>query len=181
MKYKGARKSLPEIARELNVDAIVEGSVLSSEGKVRITAQLIYAPLDQHLWSDTYDRRLSDVLLLQSEVARTIADQIKVTLLPKEELRLTGARRVDPVAQDAYLRGRYYWQERDSDPENLKKAFEYFQQAAPEQDPRYALAYVGIAQYYSVLPFYSNSTPDEVFPKAKAAVARALRVGRHTL
>ncbi|MEO8009163.1 MAG: TIR domain-containing protein, partial [Betaproteobacteria bacterium] len=147
MQYRGAQKSLPEIARELNVDAIVEGSVLSSEGKVRITAQLIYAPDDLHLWAETYDRSLSDVLLLQSEVARTIADQIKVKLTPKEELQLTGARRVDPVAQDAYLRGRYYWQQRDTAPENLKKAFEYFQQAL-EQDPRYALAYVGIAQYY---------------------------------
>ena len=175
MQYKGAHKSLPEIARELNVDAIVEGSVLSSEGKVRITAQLIYAPDDLHLWAATYDRSLSDVLLLQSEVARTIADQIKVTLTPKEELQLTGARRVDPVAQDAYLRGRYYWQQRDTAPENLKKALEYFEQAL-EHDPRYALAYVGIAQYYSVLPIYSHSTPDEVFPKAKAAVARALEL-----
>jgi TPR repeat protein len=151
MQYKGAHKSLPEIARELNVDAIVEGSVLSSGGKVRITAQLIYAPDDLHLWAETYDRSLSDVLMLQSEVARTIADRIEVALTPKEELQLTGARRVDPVAQDAYLRGRYYWQERDTAPENLKKAFEYFQQAL-ERDPRYALAYVGIAQYYSVLP-----------------------------
>jgi len=175
MQYKGAHKALPEIARELNVDAIVEGSVLSSEGKVRITAQLIYAPDDLHLWAETYDRSLSDVLLLQSEVARTIADQIEVALTPKEELQLTGARRVDPVAQDAYLRGRYYWQQRDTAPENLKKAFEYFQQAL-ERDPRYALAYVGIAQYYSVLPIYSHSTPDEVFPKAKAAVARALEL-----
>ena len=175
MQYKGAHKSLPEIARELNVDAIVEGSVLSSEGKVRITAQLIYAPDDLHLWAATYDRSLSDVLLLQSEVARTIADQIEVTLTPKEELQLTGARRVDPVAQDAYLRGRYYWQQRDTAPENLKKALEYFEQAL-EHDPRYALAYVGIAQYHSVLPIYSHSTPDEVFPKAKAAVARALEL-----
>ncbi|HEY8267009.1 MAG TPA: TIR domain-containing protein [Steroidobacteraceae bacterium] len=175
MQYKGAHKSLPEIARELNVDAIVEGSVLSSEGKVRVTAQLIYAPDDLHLWAATYDRSLSDVLLLQSEVARTIADQIEVTLTPKEELQLTGARRVDPVAQDAYLRGRYYWQERDTAPENLKKALEYFEQAL-EHDPRYAPAYVGIAQYYSVLPIYSHSTPDEVFPKAKAAVARALEL-----
>ena len=175
MQYKGAHKSLPEIARELNVDAIVEGSVLSSGGKVRITAQLIYAPDDLHLWAETYDRSLSDVLMLQSEVARTIADRIEVALTPKEELQLTGARRVDPVAQDAYLRGRYYWQERDTAPENLKKAFEYFQQAL-ERDPRYALAYVGIAQYYSVLPIYSHSTPDEVFPKAKAAVARALEL-----
>jgi TolB-like protein/Tfp pilus assembly protein PilF len=175
MQYKGAHKSLPEIARELNVDAIVEGSVLSSGGKVRITAQLIYAPDDLHLWAATYDRSLSDVLLLQSEVARTIADQIKVTLTPKEELQLTGARRVDPVAQDAYLRGRYYWQQRDTAPENLEKALEYFEQAL-EHDPRYALAYVGIAQYHSVLPIYSHSTPDEVFPKAKAAVARALEL-----
>ncbi len=175
MQYKGARKSLPEIARELNVDAIVEGSVLSSEGKVRITAQLIYAPDDKHLWAETFDRSLSDVLLLQSEVARAIADQIEVTLTPKEQLQLTGARRVDPVAQDAYLRGRYYWQQRDSGPENLKKAFDYFQQAL-DKDPRYALAYVGLAQYYSVLPFYSHSTPDEVFPKAKAAVSRALEL-----
>ena len=175
MQYKGAHKSLPEIARELNVDAIVEGSVLSSEGKVRITAQLIYAPDDLHLWAATYDRSLSDVLLLQSEVARTIADQIEVTLTPKEALQLTGARRVDPVAQDAYLRGRYYWQQRDTAPENLKKALEYFEQAL-EHDPRYALAYVGIAQYYSVLPIYSHSTPDEVFPKARAAVARALEL-----
>ena len=175
MQYKGAHKSLPEIARELNVDAIVEGSVLSSEGKVRITAQLIYAPDDKHLWAETYDRSLSDVLLLQSEVARTIADQIEVTLTPKEELQLTGARRVDPVAQDAYLRGRYYWQQRDAGPENLEKAVGYFQQAL-EKDPRYALAYVGVAQYYSVLPIYSQSTPDEVFPKAKAAVTRALEL-----
>jgi len=175
MQYKGAHKSLPEIARELNVDAIVEGSVLASEGKVRITAQLIYAPDDKHLWAQTYDRNLSDVLLLQTEVARTIADQIEVTLTPKEELQLTGARRVDPVAQDAYLRGRYYWQQRDSGPENLKKAFDYFQQAL-KKDPRYALAYVGLSQYYSVLPFYSQSTPDEVFPRAKVAVARALEL-----
>jgi TolB-like protein/Tfp pilus assembly protein PilF len=175
MQYKGVHKSLPEIARELNVDAIVEGSVLSSEGKVRITAQLIYAPDDQHLWSETYDRSLSDVLLLQTEVARAIAERIEVTLTPKEVLQLTGARRVDPEAQDAYLRGRYYWQQRDADTENLKKAFEYFQQAL-EKDPRYALAYVGIAQYYSVLPFYAHATPDEVFPKAKAAVAKALEL-----
>jgi TolB-like protein/Tfp pilus assembly protein PilF len=175
MQYKGAHKSLPEIARELDVDAIVEGSVLSSGGKVRITAQLIYAPDDKHLWAKTYDRSLSDVLLLQGEVARTIADAIEVTLTPKEELQLTGARRVDPVAQDAYLRGRYYWQQRDTDPENLKKAYDLFQQAL-ERDPRYALAYVGIAQYYSVLPIYTHATPDEVFPKAKAAVTRALEL-----
>jgi serine/threonine protein kinase/tetratricopeptide (TPR) repeat protein len=173
MRYKHLKKPLPEIARELNVDAMVEGSVLSSGGRVRITAQLIYAPADQHIWAKTYERNLSDVLLLQSEVARTIADEIRITLTPQEQLRLAGARRVNPEAQDAYLKGRYYWEKRTSD--SRKKAFEYFQQAL-DKDPRYAPAYVGIAEYYSVLPFYTNSTPDEVFPKAKAAASKALEL-----
>jgi tetratricopeptide (TPR) repeat protein len=112
-------------------------------------------------------------LLLQSEVARTIADEIKVTLTPQEELQLGGARRVNAEANDAYLRGRYYWEKRT--PDDLKKAFEYFQQAL-EKDPRYAPAYSGIAEYYSVLPFYTRSTPDEVFPKAKAALSKALEL-----
>lgn len=173
MPYKEHKKALPEIVRELNVDAVVEGSVLASGGRVRITAQLIYAPADQHLWTKSYERNLSDVLLLQSEVARNIADEIRITLTPQEELRLAGARRVDPEAQDAYLRGMYYSDKGTL--EDLKKSFDYFEKAL-EKDPRYAPAYVGIAEYYSVLPFYTNSTPDEVFPKAKAAVAKALEL-----
>jgi TolB-like protein/Tfp pilus assembly protein PilF len=173
MQYKGARKPLPEIARELKVDAVVEGSVLSSGGRVRVTAQLIYAPTDRHLWAGSYDRDLRDVLQLQSEVARTIADEIRVTLTPQEELRLAGAPRVIPEAQDAYLRGKYYWGKGTS--EDLKKSFDYFEQAI-QLDPRYAAAYVGIANYYSALPFYANAKPDEVFPKAKAAVTKALEL-----
>jgi eukaryotic-like serine/threonine-protein kinase len=173
MSYKQSKKPLPQIARELNVDAVVEGSVLSSGGKVRITAQLIYAPADQHLWAKTYDRDLSDVLQLQSEVARKIADEIQITLTPQEELRLAGAQRVNPEAQDAYLRGRYYWEK--GTPEDQKKSFDYFEQAL-EKAPRYAPAYVGIAEYYSYLPFFTSSTPDEAFPKAKAAVAKALEL-----
>jgi TolB-like protein/Tfp pilus assembly protein PilF len=173
MRFKQAKKPLPEIARELNADAVVEGSVLSSGGRVRITAQLIYAPTDRHLWAKSYERNLTDVLLLQSEVARTIADEIRITLTPQEELQLGGARRVNPEANDAYLRGRYYWEKRT--PDDLKRAFEYFKQAL-EKDPRYAPAYLGIAEYYSVLPFYTRSTPDEVFPKAKAAVSKALEL-----
>ena len=173
MRFKQAKKPLPEIARELNVDAVVEGSVLSSGGRVRITAQLIYAPTDRHLWAKSYERSLSDVLLLQSEVARAIADEIRITLTPQEELQLGGARRVNPEANDAYLRGKYYWGKRT--PDDLKKAFEYFKQALGK-DPRYAPAYLGIAEYYSVLPFYTGSAPDEVFPKAKQAVSKALEL-----
>lgn len=173
MQYKGARKPLPQIARELNVDSVVEGSVLSSGGRVRVTAQLIYAPADRHLWAKSYDRDLSDVLQLQSEVARSIADEIRITLTPQEELRLASAPRVNPEAQDAYLRGKYYWDKGTT--EDLKKCFDYFEQAL-EKDPRYAPAYVGLANYYSVLPFYTSSTPDEVFPKAKAAVAKAIEL-----
>jgi eukaryotic-like serine/threonine-protein kinase len=173
MTYKQSKKPLPQIARELNVDAVVEGSVLSSGGKLRISARLIYAPRDQQLWAKTYDRALSDVLQLQSEVARKIADEIQISITPQEELRLAGARRVDPEAQDAYLRGRYYWGK--GTPDDLKKSLGYFQQAL-EKDPRYAPAYVGIAGYYSYLPFFTNSTPDEAFPKAKAAVAKALEL-----
>jgi hypothetical protein len=113
------KKPLPEIARELNLDAVVEGSVLSSGGRVRITAQLIDAPADQHLWAKSYERNLTDVLLLQSEVARTIADEIRITLTPQEDLQLGGARRVNPEANDACLRGRYYWGKRTAD--DLKK------------------------------------------------------------
>ncbi len=171
--YKGARKPLPQIARELSVDAVVEGSVLSSGGRVRVTVQLIHGPTDRHLWAKTYERSLSDVLVLQSEVARTIADEIKITLTPQEQLHLGGARRVNPESQDAYLRGVYYADKET--PEDLKKSFDYFQQAL-EKDPRYAPAYVGIAEYYSILPFFTNSTPDEVFPKAKVAVAKALEL-----
>jgi len=173
MQYKGTRKPLPNIARELNVDAVVEGSVLRSEGRVRITAQLIQVGPERHLWAKSYERDLRDILTLQSEVARAIADEIRIKLTSKEESRLAGARAVNPEAHDAYLRGRYYWNKGERD--DLEKAARYFEQAL-EKDPRYAPAYAGLADYYSVLPFYTSSQPDEVFPKAKAAVAKALEL-----
>jgi serine/threonine protein kinase len=107
MRYKGVRKSLPEIARELNVDAIVEGSVVRSGGRVRITAQLIHAPTDQHLWAQSYERDVRDVLAIQCEVANTIASEIHIKLTPKERARLKHASVLDPIVQDAYLKGRY--------------------------------------------------------------------------
>src|SRR5271156_2062460 len=108
MRYKGAKKALPAIARELNVDAIVEGSVIRSGPRVRVTAQLIRASTDQHLWAETYDRDLGDILMLQGEVADAIAQQVRAQITPQQQAHFNAARPVNPEAYDAYLRGRYY-------------------------------------------------------------------------
>jgi len=171
--YKGAKKSLPEIARELNVAGIVQGSVLRSGGRVRITAQLIRASPEEHLWAKSYERDMSDILVLQDEVARAIAEEIRVTLTVKEAALLKGSRRVDPEAHDAYLRGRYYYNKGER--EDLEKARGYFE-VARAKDPGYAPPYAGLADYYSVLPFYSSARPDDVFPKAKELIQRALEL-----
>jgi serine/threonine protein kinase/tetratricopeptide (TPR) repeat protein len=174
MQFKDAKKPLPQIARELNVDAIIEGSVLRLGNKVRVTAQLIQAFPEQHLWAKSYESDLLDVLSLQSQVARSVADQIRIKLTSEEEARLRKPPHpVDPEAQDAYLRGRFYWN--NGEAEDLTKARDYFQQAI-EKDPMYALPYAGLADYYSILPFYTSALPDEVFPKAKAAISKALEL-----
>ena len=123
MRYKGARQPLPEIAQALNVDAIVEGTVLRSNGRVRISTQLIHAASDTHLWSKQYESDLRDVLTLQSDVARAIADEIQVQLSPQQKSRLAGSRPVDPVASESFLKGRHFWYRRS--PDALKKAVEY--------------------------------------------------------
>ena len=171
MRYKAVTKPLPEIARELHVDALVEGSVIYAGERVRVTVQLIDAATDRHVWGETYDRRLGDVLGLQSEVARAVARAIRVTLTPEEQARLPVARPVNLGAYQAYLLGRYFWNQRT--PEGLAKGFQHFQQAI-KLDPHYAAAYAGIADYYNVLPFYKRVSPLEVFPKAKAAAQQAL-------
>jgi serine/threonine-protein kinase len=173
MRYKGTDKSIPEIARELNVDAIVEGSVLRVGERVRITAQLIHATTDEHLWAESYDRILSDVLALQSDVARAIAQEIKIKLTPQERARLARPGRLNPEAHDAYLRGRFHWNKRTE--AAVKKAIEYFQQAI-ESDPGYAMAYVGLADSYNILGYYAMLPPKESFPKTKAAALRALEL-----
>ncbi|MCI0402260.1 MAG: tetratricopeptide repeat protein, partial [Acidobacteria bacterium] len=175
MQYKGVKKPLPEIARELGVDAVVEGSVLRAGERVRITAQLIHGPTDKHLWADQYDREMHDVLSVHSEVARAIAREVRVAVTPAEEKRLAQARAVNPEAHEAYLKGRFHWNERTE--EGLKKAIEYFQRAI-EKDPGYAPAYAGLADAYLVLPTYGPSPPPpkEVLPKAEAAAQRALEI-----
>jgi len=173
MRYKGTKKSLPEIARELHVDAVVEGAVMWVGGRVRISAQLIEAPTDYHLWAASYERDLRDVLSMQEEVTRAIASEIRVNLSAQEQARLASTRPIDPEAYRLYLKGRYYWNKRSL--EGFQKAIEYFQQATAK-DPAYALAYVGLADTYTYFSFFDVVPPREAMPKAKAAAARALEI-----
>src|SRR6201997_143864 len=175
MTYKGARKPLPQIARELNVDAVVEGTVLRSGDQVRITAQLIDASTDKHLWSQSYEGDLRDTLVLQNSVARAIADQIQINLTPQEQAALKSTKVVNPEAYESYLKGRYFWNKRTAD--GLKVALAYFNQAI-EEDPKYAQAYSGLADTYVLLGDweYGVLTPNEAFPKAKAAAIKALEL-----
>ncbi len=173
MAYKAARKPLPEIARALNVDAVMEGSVLRAGNRVRITAQLIEAVTDRNLWAGSYEREVQDVLSVQSGVARAITQEVAARLRPQEQTHLSAARPVNPEAHEAYLLGRYFWNKRTE--EGLKKALGFFQQAIGK-DSNYAPAYAGIADYYNVLPFYSRQRPEEVFARAKDAALTALKL-----
>jgi TolB-like protein/Flp pilus assembly protein TadD len=173
MRYRNSDKSVPEIARELGVDAVIEGSVLRAGNQVRITAQLIEAATDRHLWAESYERNLTDILTLQSEVARAIAQEIKVTVTPAEEARLAGARPVNPEAHDLYLRGRYHLNKRME--EGMKRGVEYFQQAV-DKDPNYAPAYAGLADAYTLLGWYAVLAPKDAHSKAKAAATKALEI-----
>ena len=175
MQYKNTRKSLPEIARELNVDAVVEGTVLRSGQQVRITAQLIHAPADQHLWAESYEGDLRETLALQKKVAHAIAEQIRIQLTPREQAVLTDAKPVNAAAYEDYLRGRFFWNKRTAD--SLKKAIDYFNQAIAE-DPNYAPAYAGLADSYALAGDwqYSLLPSKDALPRAKAAATKALEL-----
>lgn len=176
MRYKRTQKSIREIARELDVDAAVEGSVERAGNRVRISAHLIRGATDEHIWADAYERDLEDVLVLQSEVARSIAREIQVKLTPQEQAALRSARRVDPEAYQLYLKGRYFWVKRT--PESVKKAIGLFEQAI-NADPTYAHAYSGLADCYMSLGFsfdVGSLPPNEAIPKAKAAAVKALEI-----
>jgi len=175
MQYKGARKTLPQIARELNVDAVIEGSVLRSGERVRITAQLVHAPCDQHLWAESYERDFRDILSLQSEIARHVANEVRIILTPEERARLGSARQVNPEAHEFYLKGRYYWNKRTE--ESVRKALSFFHRAI-DADPTYAQAYAGLADSYNILGYYNTLPPIEAYPKAKAAALKALELDR---
>jgi TolB-like protein len=173
MLYKGSKKPLPQIAKELNVDALIEGSVLREGSQVRITAQLIQAATDQHLWAESYQRDLHGVLALQGEIASAIADKVRVAVTPTERARLASARPANPEAYDAYLKGMQYWYRLT--PKDIDTAFEYFGLAL-KKDPNYAPAYAGIALVWIGRQQMGYTAPREAGPKAKAAAVKSVEL-----
>jgi len=169
MQYAGTHKSVPLIARELNVDAIVEGSLMRSGDRVRIRVQLIDAHEDRHLWAAAYDCDLKDVLQTQASAAREIASELKLQLSPQETLTTKAA--VLPEAHEFYLKGRFFWNKRDE--ESLNKAIGYFRKAIAV-DPAYAEAYAGLADSYIILFGYATVLPKGVLESAKAAAEKAI-------
>ena len=176
MRYKDTKKTLPEIARELQVDALVEGTVVRAGDRLRITANLVQASPERHIWAESYERNLSDVIALQNDVARTIAQQIQVQLTPEEHVRLSASHPVDPEAYRLYIKGRYFWVKRNR--ESFSRAMDYFQQAI-DRDPTYAAPYSGLADCYVLFGSsfdVGGNAPNEVQPKAKAAALKALEL-----
>jgi len=169
MRYRETDKPMREIARELNVDAFITGSVLREGNRVRITAQLINATTEEHMWAERYERELRDVLSLQNEIVVAIAREIELRLTPQEQARLASARPVNPEAHELYLQGLYFG---DRQPGGLEKANQYFQQAI-EIDPSYAQAYARLAWSYMHMGHWNLRPPSEVLPKAKAAAMKA--------
>jgi len=173
MQYKGARKPLPQIAQELGVDAVIEGSVQRAGDRVRISAQLIDARTDQHLWARSYERDLRDILVLQDEVAQAIANELKIELTSRGQVRLASSRPVDPEAYEDYLKGHYYSSKRTE--KELKKSIDYFQQAI-KKDPNYAPAYSGMADAYALMGYRGNLPSSEALSTGKAAALKAVEM-----
>ena len=173
LRFKETEEPIPEIAEELGVDAIIEGSVLLAGDQVRITAQLIDGKTDEHLWADNYTRELENVLTLHSEVARAIAEEIEVAVTADEASRLADAPRIDPEALQAFLKGQYYWNKRTT--EGLTQALKCFREAT-EIEPEWAIAHAGLAKTYVLLPSWDVMDPDRSFPAAERSALRAIEI-----
>ncbi len=171
--FKGKQVDLRTVGATLNAGTLIEGSVRRSGDRVRIVAQLINAADGYHIWSERYDRELRDIFEVQDEIARTIADRLKVTLGPSKVETLVRSETKDLEAYQLYLKGRFHWNKRSAD--GLRKAIEYFQQAIGK-DPSYAVAYAGLADAYNMISFRNVLAPHAVMPKAKAAAAKALEL-----
>src|SRR5262249_32331188 len=169
MGYKGTHKPLPDIAKELDVDGVVEGSVMRSGERVRVDAQLIEASTGRHFWAKTYERNLSDVIALQNEVARAITNEIQVKLTPREQALGLRKESVDPQTYELYLKGRYFWNKRTA--ASIRKSIDYFQQAI-QRDPKYAAAYAGMAEAYAT----GDLSHEEWCLKARAMARAALQM-----
>jgi TolB-like protein/Tfp pilus assembly protein PilF len=175
MRYRDSRKAVPEIARELDVDAVVAGSVARSGDRVRINAQLIEASGDRHLWVESYERAIGDVLALQGEMARTIASEIELRLTPQQEGWLQNPRPVTPQAYEAYLKGRFFWNKRNK--EAIEKSIDYYTEAI-RLDPGYAPAYAGLAEAYTIMSCGAPAglPSREAAPKARSAAVKAVEL-----
>ncbi|MEO6969487.1 MAG: tetratricopeptide repeat protein [Chthoniobacterales bacterium] len=169
--FKSSPENLPEIAQQLGVANILEGSVQKESGQVRVNVQLIKAASDAHLWADTFDRKLTDIFAVESEIAETIAQTLQAKLTGSEKILIAKKPTANPEAYELYLKGRFFWNKRTA--ADLRKSIDYFHQAI-EQDPTYALAYAGLAQAWLLLPAYSGGTPRECFPEAEKAAEKAL-------
>src|SRR6201993_5514186 len=172
-RFKSSPDDVPAIAGQLGVANILEGSVQRTGDQVRVNVQLIKGVTDTHLWADTFDRHLTDIFAVESEIAKTIAETLRAKLSGSEQSAIAARPTENTDAYQLYLRGRFFWNKRTG--QNLNKAAEYFDQAIAA-DPNYALAYVGLADSYVLMPLYGAGTPQDSNPKAKAAAQKALQI-----
>jgi len=172
-KFKSSPDNLREIAAKLGVSNILEGSIQKSADQIRVNVQLIRTSTDAHLWADTYDRKLTDVFVIETEIAKAIADSLKAKLTSREQNAISSHPTESSEAHQLYLKGRFFWNKRTS--ADLKTSIGYFNQAI-EKDPAYARAYAGLADAYSILPNYSQTPGKEAYPKAEAAAMNALEI-----
>ena len=171
--FKSTPDNLPQIAKQLGVAHILEGSVQKASDQVRVNVQLINALTDAHLWADTYDRKLTDIFAVESEIAKTIAETLQARLTGSEKSSIAKTPTVNPEAYELYLKGRFFWNKRTGD--DLRKSIEYLKQAIAK-DPDYALAYAALADSYGLLRFYGGASPDESVVPAEAAAKKALEL-----
>ena len=170
-RFKSAPSDLREIAKQLGVMNILEGSVQKSNDQVRVNVQLINALTDAHLWADTYDRKLIDIFAVESDIAKTIADTLQAKLSGSEKAAMSKKPTANPEAYELYLKGRFFWNKRTA--ADLRKSIEYFNQAI-EKDPAYAQAYAALAQAWKLLPAFNGGAPQDCFPQAESAAKKAL-------
>ena len=172
-RFTSAPKNLAAIANQLGVANILQGSVQKSGDSVRVSVQLIKARTDEHLWAETYDRKLTDVFLVETEIAKAVADKLQARLSGPEQRAIAARRTENPAAHQLYVKGRFFWNKRTA--ADLNKAIDYLNQAIAA-DPNYALAYAGLADAYLLSPFFGAGTPQDSYPKAKAAALKALQL-----
>jgi tetratricopeptide (TPR) repeat protein len=172
-RFKSAPANLPDIAKQLGVTNILEGSVQKSADQVRVSVQLINALTDAHLWAETYDRKLTDIFAVESEIAKTVAETLQAKLTGSEKSSIAKVPTANPEAYELYLKGKFFLAKRSG--ADLRKAIEYFDQAIAK-DPNYALAYVGLADSYMLLPTYGSVSPRDSLPPARVALKKALEL-----